>query len=179
MPAPEWRLCQQLRLRKKQGYIIILRDNSFIIFAQKQFIYCSEMDISGKRYKFTNRMNIEEFRTYCLSFDGVQDKMPFGKAASDYDRNLLVFYVADKWFCFVNIEAWDFCTIKCRPEQIADLQSRYEGITPAYHMNKKHWISVCFDQDVPDNTIKALVRQAYDLVVACLSKKEKESLQTR
>ena len=58
-------------------------------------------------------MNIEDFRTYCLSFKGVHDKMPFGKATSEYDRNLLVFYVLDKWFCFVNIDTFDFCNIKC------------------------------------------------------------------
>lgn len=43
-------------------------------------------------------MNVEEFRTYCLAFKGVHDKMPFEKATSEYDRNLLVFYVLDKWF---------------------------------------------------------------------------------
>lgn len=32
-------------------------------------------------------MNIEDFRIYCLSFKGVQDKMPFDKAASEYGRN--------------------------------------------------------------------------------------------
>ena len=34
-------------------------------------------------------MNIEDFRTYCLSFKGVSEKMPFGKASTEYDRNLL------------------------------------------------------------------------------------------
>ncbi len=115
--------------------------------------------------------NIEDFRTYCLSFKGVREKMPFKKAASEYDRNLLVFYVADKWFCFVNIDVFDFCNIKCRTEQIEDLQERYEGIKPGYHMNKKHWISVYFGKDVPDKTIQELVKQSYDIVVDSLSKK--------
>lgn len=123
-------------------------------------------------------MNIEEFRTYCLSFKGVHDKMPFEKAASEYDRNLLVFYVANKWFCFVNVDVFDFCNIKCNSDQIVDLQDRFEGITPGYHMNKKYWISVYFNKDVQDKTIKELVRQSYDIVVASLSKKEKEVLQT-
>lgn len=103
--------------------------------------------------------------------------MPFGKATSEYDRNLLVFYVLDKWFCFVNIDTFDFCNIKCKTEQIEELQDRYEGIRPGYHMNKKHWISVFFDNDVPDKTIKELVKQSYDIVVASLSGKEKEILQ--
>lgn len=121
-------------------------------------------------------MNIEDFRTYCLSFKGVHDKMPFEKAASEYDRNLLVFYVAGKWFCFVNIDVFDFCNIKCSSEQIMDLQDKYEGIKPGYHMNKKHWISVYFNKDVPDKTVKELVKQSYDRVVASLSKREREAL---
>ena len=61
-------------------------------------------------------MNIEDFRAYCLSLKGVTEKMPFGKAASEYDRNLLVFSVLDKWFCFVNVDVFDFCDLKCDPE---------------------------------------------------------------
>lgn len=121
-------------------------------------------------------MNIEEYRNYCLSFKGVHDKMPFEKAASEYDRNLVVFYVADKWFCFMNVDAFDFCTIKCRPEQIEILQDQYEGVKPGYHMNKKYWISVYFNKDVPDETIRELVKQSYDIVAGSLSKKEKEEL---
>lgn len=124
-------------------------------------------------------MNIEDFRKYCLSFCGVHEKMPFDKATSEYDRNLLVFCVADKWFCFVNIDVFDFCNLKCRPEQTEELRDKYEGIRPGYHMNKRHWISVYFDSDVPDETIKELVKQSYDIVVASLSKKEKEALQAK
>lgn len=121
-------------------------------------------------------MNIEDFRSYCLSLKGVHEKMPFEKAVSEYDRNLLVFCVADKWFCFVNIDVFDFCNLKCDPEQIGELQDRYEGIKPGYHMNKKHWISVYFEKDVPEKVIHDLVRQSYDRVVASLPKKEKEAL---
>ena len=121
-------------------------------------------------------MNIEDFRDYCLSFKGVTEKMPFGKVASEYGRNLLVFSVLDKWFCFVNVEVFDFCDIKCAPEQIGELQERYDGIRPGYHMNKKHWISVCFNQDVPDSKILELVRQSYDIVAASFTRKQREEL---
>lgn len=123
-------------------------------------------------------MNIENFRTYCLSFKGVHEKMPFSKASSKYDRNLLVFCVFDKWFCFVNIDAFDFCNIKCAPKQIGELQDRYEGILPGYHMNKKHWISACFNRDVPDTEIKDLVKSSYDIVVASLTKRQRKELET-
>ena len=44
-------------------------------------------------------------------------------------------------------------------------------------MNKKHWISVYFDKDVPDKTIKDLVKRSYETVVSSLSKQERETLQ--
>jgi predicted DNA-binding protein (MmcQ/YjbR family) len=62
-------------------------------------------------------MNIEEFREYCLSFKGVHEKMPFPNVPDKYSRDVLCFYVADKWFCFVNIEIFDFCCIKCNPDE--------------------------------------------------------------
>ncbi len=109
-------------------------------------------------------MNIEDFRAYCLSFKDVEDRMAFDRAPSEYDRNLLLFSVRDKWFCFVNIDVFDFCTIKCDPELSQELQDRYEGVRPGYHMNKTHWISVYFDRDVPEGTIRELVKRSYELV---------------
>lgn len=121
-------------------------------------------------------MNIEEFRDYCLSFKGAEEKMPFRKATSAYDRPLLVFQVCGKWFCFVNVDVFDFCDIKCDPEQIIGLEERYDGIRPGYHMNKRHWISVYFNRDVPDSLIRELVRQSYGLVVSSLTKKQQKEL---
>ena len=121
-------------------------------------------------------MNVEEFRTYCLSFAGTHDDFPFGKSSSDYDRDILVFYVLDKWFCFVNAVALDFCNLRCAHERIPELRERYEGIGPGWHMNKKHWISVRFDSDVPGELLKELVRQSYELATAHLTKKQRAEL---
>lgn len=121
-------------------------------------------------------MNIEDFRTYCLSFKGAAEEMPFAKAPTEYDKNLLLFSVLGKWFCFVNIEIFDFCTLKCTPELSKELQEKYEGVKPGYHMNKKHWISVRFNEDVPEAVIKELVRQSYELVVNSFTKKQKATL---
>lgn len=121
-------------------------------------------------------MNIEDFRSYCLSFKGVHDKFPFGKAAAEYDRNLLVFYVFDKWFCFVNVDVFDFCTIKCPAGEADELQALYEDVRPAYHMNKKHWISVCFNRRLSDGKIREMVRRSYELVVNTLPRKQREEL---
>ena len=121
-------------------------------------------------------MNIEEFREYCLSFKGVREKMPFPNVPDQYSRDVLCFYVADKWFCFVNIEIFDFCCIKCNPDESGELQTEYIGIRPGWHMNKKYWISVYFNEDVSDDKIKELVSKSYDIVVKSLTKKEREML---
>jgi len=122
-------------------------------------------------------MNAESLRAYCLSFEGVTDKMAFTKASAEYDRNLLAFYVKEKWFCFFNVDEFDFCTLKCDPAESKNLQDKYEGITPGYHMNKKHWISIHFNKDVPVNLIKILLKNSYELVVASLTKTEKHDLE--
>nr|MBP9482503.1 MmcQ/YjbR family DNA-binding protein [Parabacteroides sp.] len=103
-------------------------------------------------------------------------KMPFPNVPDKYSRDVLCFYVADKWFCFVNIEIFDFCCIKCNPDESGELQTEYTGIRPGWHMNKKYWISVYFNQDVPDEKIKELVSNSYDIVVKSLTKKEREML---
>lgn len=121
-------------------------------------------------------MNIEEFREYCLSFKGVHEKMPFPNVTDPYSRDVLCFYIGEKWFCFVNIEIFDFCCIKCQPDKIGELQTDYIGIKPGWHMNKKHWISVYFNQDVPDKKIKELVENSYNIVIKSLTKKEQETL---
>lgn len=121
-------------------------------------------------------MDIEEFRACCLAFAGAHDDFPFGRSASAYDRDILVFYVRDKWFCFVNAVACDFCTLRCPPERIAQLRERYEGISPGWHMDKRHWISVRFDSDVPEGLLRELVGQSYELAVAHLTKKQRAGL---
>ena len=121
-------------------------------------------------------MNIEEFRTHCLSFAGTHDDFPFVKATSEYDREILVFYVGDKWFCFVNAVHCDFCNLRCDPERIPQLQEQYEGIGPGWHMNKKHWISVRFGSDVPESLLRELVEQSYRLAAGHLTKKQRAEL---
>ena len=121
-------------------------------------------------------MNIEEFREYCLSLNGVHERMPFTDVPDPYSRDVLCFYVPDKWFCFVNIEIFDFCCIKCNPNESLELQAAYLGIKPGWHMNKKYWISAYFNQDVPDEKIRELVQKSYDIVVKGLPKKVREEI---
>lgn len=98
--------------------------------------------------------------------------MPFNKATSEYDRNLLAFSIGDKWFCFVNIEAFDFCDLKSSPDVSVLLQTEFEAVRPGYHMNHLHWISIYFNQDMTDELILELVDDAYHRVLSSLPKRE-------
>lgn len=120
-------------------------------------------------------MNIEELREYCLSLPGVYDRMPFTELKTA-DRETLVFCVCDKWIGFVNIAQHEFCCIKCDPDEARELRNAYDGIRPGYHMNKKHWISLYLDSDVPDSMIRQLIRKSYDIVVRSLPKREQAAL---
>ncbi len=121
-------------------------------------------------------MDIETFRNYCLSFPGVEERMPFLHTVHPYNQSVLCFYVGGKWFCWVNIDLFDFCCLKSTPEESAVLQERYGGVQPGWHMNKKHWISVFFNQDVPDTVIEELVKKSYEHIFSRLSREKRNSI---
>ena len=55
----------------------------------------------------------------------------------------------------------EILNLKCKPDLAAILRDG-EQILPAYHMNKKHWISVCLDA-VPREQIEDLIEQSREL----------------
>lgn len=58
-------------------------------------------------------------------------------------------------------EALEILNLKCKPDLAAILRDA-DQILPAYHMNKKHWISVCLDA-VPREQIEDLIEQSREL----------------
>ena len=111
-------------------------------------------------------MDIEQFRDYCLSFPDAYEDTPFDKftGRGRDPHSILVFFVRAKMFCYFDINTFDSCTLKCNPDEIAELQERYHGIGRPYNGNPRYWISVAFNSDVPDPLLKALVRRSYVLV---------------
>lgn len=107
-------------------------------------------------------MNIEEFREFCLSLPGSSEKMPF--QAFNAARSILAFYANGKIFCFLDIDRFDSCTVKCRPDMVDELKARYMAVGDPYNMNRKYWISIRFNDDMPDEDIKHRVHDSYDIV---------------
>ncbi len=119
--------------------------------------------------------NLEEFYEYCQSKKGVTEHFPF-------DENTLVFKVGNKMFALTSLKGWesgDDCSInlKCDPEYALELRAEYEAVQPGYHMSKKHWNTVSFNQDLPSSKIKVLIDHSYDLVFKSLTKKVREELE--
>lgn len=114
-------------------------------------------------------MNIEEYRNYCLSFKGTDESFPF-------DDRTLVFKVAGKMFSATDVEDFEMINVKCDPVKALELREEYDAVIPAYYMNKKHWNSIRTDGNIPDNLIRQWIRDSYDLVVAKLPKKVRETL---
>lgn len=42
----------------------------------------------------------------------------------------------------------------------------YDSVVPAFHMNKKYWNSIILDGSVPDEDIKRMIGESYDLIQA-------------
>lgn len=40
----------------------------------------------------------------------------------------------------------------------------YTAVIPGYHQNKEHWNTVILDGSVPENEIKRMIAESYDLV---------------
>ena len=114
-------------------------------------------------------MNIELFREYCLSKKGVEETLPFGE-------DTLVYKVMGKMFALTSFSEPDRCNLKCSPDYALDLRAEYSAVIPGYHMNKSHWNTIFFNQDLPDKLILELINHSYDLVVNGLTKTLKNEL---
>ena len=115
-------------------------------------------------------MNLEELRNYCISKNGVEETLPFGP-------DTLVYKVMGKVFLLTGIEYNPIqFNIKCDPEKAIELREQFSCVIPAYHMNKKHWITVISDGSLSNKLIEELINDSYNLVVNGLTRKEKDEL---
>ena len=62
-------------------------------------------------------------------------------------------------------------TVKVDPEDGAALRSQFTAITPGYHMNKRHWITIELGPQGQSVPLEELIEDSYLLVVASLTKK--------
>ena len=104
-------------------------------------------------------------------------ELPFVELCWPFGPEFDVFKIGGKIFMLSSeLRSVPFINLKSDPQKSLLNQQIYPSIKPGYHMNKKHWISVYFNSDVPGGKIRELVKKSYDTVVGGLTKKEREML---
>ncbi|MCX2730623.1 MmcQ/YjbR family DNA-binding protein [Saccharopolyspora sp. NFXS83] len=95
---------------------------------------------------------------------GADLEHPFG---ADWD----VFKVRGKVFMLMTeVPGRPVVILKSDPGEALALREQYENITPGYHMNKKHWITLESGDAIEEQLVKELVTESYRLVVDGLPK---------
>ena len=60
--------------------------------------------------------------------------------------------------------------LKCDPRLAEGFQSQYPDILPGFYTDKRNWIAVLLDGDVPDDVVRSLCDLSYQLVLGKLPK---------
>lgn len=90
---------------------------------------------------------------------GAELEHPFGP---DWD----VYKVRDKVFMLLTeITGEPIVIVKAAPEDGKALREQHEDITPGYHMNKQHWVTLHPGGNLPEQLVEDLVTESYLLVV--------------
>ena len=79
-------------------------------------------------------------------------------------------------FALADVNDFSSINLKVDPEMGIELRERYSAVLEAYHMNKKHWITVLMDGELPDRLLVQWINNSYNLVVSGLTKSQKSAL---
>jgi predicted DNA-binding protein (MmcQ/YjbR family) len=115
-------------------------------------------------------MDPESIRTYCLSLPHVDEKVQWG--------NDLLFRIGEKIFAVIGLEPSHgvLMSCKCTPEKFAELVEQ-DGIIPAPYVARYHWVGFERLDALPEREMKALLKNAYELVRDKLPKKIRDGFQ--
>ena len=115
-------------------------------------------------------MTKDELALHIVDHYNIKYDCPF-----EDDLDTWVFRHSDnkKWFALVmtikkrklgidSDELIDVVNLKCAPEIMDDLWQE-NGIFPAYHMSKKHWLTLALDGTCEAETLKWVTKISYDL----------------
>jgi predicted DNA-binding protein (MmcQ/YjbR family) len=103
-----------------------------------------------------------QLRDLCLGFPGSVETFPFGPETS-------VLKVAGKMFALSRLAERPLgISLKCEPLLAEQLRATHTAVLPGYHLNKRHWNTVIIDGSMPEQTIRDMIEDSYDLVVSML-----------
>ena len=91
---------------------------------------------------------------FCLSLPQAIETFPFGPETSVFKTS-----GNGRIFALSALAGQPFSvSLKCDPEESRALREEFpRQITPGYHLNKKHWITIVLDGHVDDELVEARV----------------------
>lgn len=94
-----------------------------------------------------------------LQLPGADLSHPFGE---EWD----VYKVRGKVFMLQTVlHGSEMVTLKARPGDSRALREAFSEISPGYHMNKRHWITITPGGDIEQGMVEDLVTESYLLVI--------------
>lgn len=104
----------------------------------------------------------QEVLQYGLTFPDTYVDAPF----RDDNWQLVRIRKNKKAFLWTYERNGDLCiNIKVDPEWRDLWRDTYEAVLPGYHQNKEHWNTVIMNGTVPDEEIRRMIAESYDLVI--------------
>lgn len=105
-------------------------------------------------------MNRESLRDFALQFPDAKEDYPF----DDPDTMILRHKSNRKWFAMIiELHGKTCVNLKTDSFQIDALCEMYKGITPGWHMNKRHWITIDIQSDVCEKDLFDFITISYEL----------------
>jgi predicted DNA-binding protein (MmcQ/YjbR family) len=89
---------------------------------------------------------------------------------------VLIYKVMGKMFAILAVRGTENVILKCDPHLAEILREQYAGVGHRSHLDRRFWISVDLDADVPPEEIERMAEASYALVCDGLSKKQKAEL---
>jgi predicted DNA-binding protein (MmcQ/YjbR family) len=90
------------------------------------------------------------------------EELPGAELTHPFGPEWDVFKVRGKVFMLqTGVTGEAIVTLKSDPEESHALRSQYPDITPGYHMNKKHWISLHPGGTLEPDVVDELVTESY------------------
>ncbi len=112
------------------------------------------------------------FDAYCSSRKGARKEFK-------EEWGVFVWWVGDKLFAILlnDSEGRRLLNLKIEPYYGLIMRRDHPGaVLPGWHMNKRHWISVNLDVDLPEAVFKDLINESHASVLAGMSAKKRKAI---
>lgn len=101
-------------------------------------------------------------------------ELPGSVQAWPFDADTETITVAGRMFCLLgDLRGEPIVNLKAAPSDVVLLQETFPFITPGWHMNKVHWVSLHEHADLVQELLEDLVLESYLLVVEKLPRSQR------